>query len=85
MLLVYVAVVTSTVLPTGGNLPPCPACDRRPDHVDDLVLRLAVGVHPALDDLDAIEIGAVRVLRAQTVKRRRLRQLSVPPIGTPLR
>jgi hypothetical protein len=43
-----------------------------PHHVVDLFLQRALGVHPALDDLDAIEVAAFRVLHRGDEERRRL-------------
>ena len=61
----------------------------RPDDVVDLLLARAGGVEPALDDLDAVEVAAERVLQRRDEEGRRLarraRRGRSPPIGTPLR
>ena len=58
-----------------------PVGDR--DVVDPL-LRLALGIEPALDDLDAIEVGAVRIADGADEERRGLAGLrEIPPMGTP--
>ena len=58
---------------------PAAACRRRPGlrsprpgHVVDLFLQLALRVEPALDDLDAVEVGADRVLQRGDQEGRRL-------------
>ncbi len=43
-----------------------------PGDVVDLFLRLAVLVQPALDDLDAVEVAAVRILQRRDQEGRRL-------------
>ena len=43
-----------------------------PDNIIDLFLHFAVGVEPAFDDLNAIEVGADRVLERSHEERRRL-------------
>ena len=50
-----------------------------PRDVIDLLMRLAVGVHPALDDLDAVEIGADRIAQRIDHEARRLRTLGHGP------
>jgi hypothetical protein len=57
----------------GGDFPICAyrsaVCQR---HVEDLLLGHPLGVHPALDDLDPIEIGAHWILHGAHQKRRRV-------------
>ena len=50
----------------------------RPFHVPDLLVRLAVGVDPALDDLHAIEVGTVGILHRRDQEGRRLAAAARP-------
>ncbi len=87
MVLVQVALATSTVLPTEEPCRPRRLAIAAPDDVVDLLVQFALRIEPALDDLDAVEIGADRVLQRGDEERRRLalrRLLKSPPIGTPL-
>ena len=86
MVLVQLAAATSTVLPTGGRHALPRLASLRPGHIIDLLVGLAFGVQPALDDLDAVQVGADGV--AQGVDHEGRRALPVrgrrsPPIGTP--
>ena len=73
MVFVQVAFATSTVLPTDGSLPSgARFAVAAPDHVVDLLVGFALGIQPALDDLDAVEVGADRVLQRRNEERRRL-------------
>ena len=62
MVLVQFAAFTSTVLPTGGSLPlRSELAAIGPGHVIDLLVGFTLVVRPALDDLDAIQVGADRI------------------------
>ena len=65
MLLSTLPVFRLTVLPTAGSRPSAGAGLARPASIVDLFPLFAVGVQPALDDLDAVEVGAHRVLVGQ--------------------
>ena len=57
-----VADATSTVLPTAWQLPvSTQLATIRPGDIIDFLMRLALAIEPALDDLDSIEIGANRI------------------------
>ncbi len=50
------------MLPTGGKFAiPAKLAFARPCDVVDLLLQLAPGIHPALDDLDTIDVSAVGI------------------------
>ena len=59
-----------------------------PNDVVYFFIRLVVFIHPAFDNLDAIEIAAVRILHRRHQKARSLLPPAAagrsPPIGTPL-
>ena len=77
------------MLPTGGRVagPGIVLAAAGQGHVEDLFLVVAA-VQPDLDDLDAVEVGAVWVLHGLQHEARRAAALAglagrSPPMGTP--